>query len=117
MVTKKLLSLPEAEAALQDALRSFGDDAKSYLTADDQSICTPPLVAIRATAGLGKTHGVIKNLLSYNLFEYGDVHYFVPNHKLFKQLEDDLNEELTLDLPDRRSATTRPDHCRTVSGW
>ena len=113
MVTKKLLSLPEAEAALQDALKSFGEDAKRYLTGDDRAVSTPPLLAIRATAGLGKTHGVIKDLLSYNLMEHGDVHYFVPNHKLSKQLEDDLNEELTLDLPNHDAQLQR---ARIIAG-
>ena len=99
MSVKTLLKLSEAEVKLKGAIASFGDDAVAYLTATDVEKGPAPLMAIKATAGLGKTHSVIKELLSYNLLEHGDVHYFVPNHKLSQQLLDDLNDELTLAIP------------------
>lgn len=99
MPVKKLLNLSEAEVKLKEAIASFGDDAVAHLTATNVEKGPAPLMAIKATAGLGKTQSVIKQLLSYNLLEHGDVHYFVPNHKLSQQLLDDLNNELTLAIP------------------
>ena len=109
MPVKKLLKLSEAEAKLKGAIASFGGDAVAYLTATDVEKGPPPLMAIRATAGLGKTHSVIKELLSYNLLEHGDVHYFVPNHKLSQQLVDDLNDELTLAIPRMTPFSSAPE--------
>jgi hypothetical protein len=113
MSVKILLKLSEAEAKLKEAIASFGDDAVAYLTATDVEKGPAPLMAIKATAGLGKTHNVIKELLSYNLLEHGDVHYFVPNHKLSQQLLDDLNDELTLAIPSHNAVLQR---ARIIAG-
>jgi hypothetical protein len=95
---KPLLTLEEGQDALNRAVAEFGEAAKAYL--EDPLMNERPVHVIKATAGLGKTRAVIKDLLNYNLLERGDVHYFVPNHKLSQELLADLNENLSLDIKD-----------------
>ncbi|MDA9581180.1 hypothetical protein N9S00_08260 [Luminiphilus sp.] len=88
----ELLTLEAAETRLRTVIDDFAERAKDWERTLDL-----PVLAIKATAGLGKTQSVIKQLLSYNLLEHGDVHYYVPTHKLSQQLLDDLNAELSLE--------------------
>jgi len=90
------LTLEEGEQKLQVVIDEFGSAARAFYESVDIDV---PILAIKATAGLGKTRSVIKRLLAYNLLERGDIHYYVPSHALSKQLLDDLNEELSLYLP------------------
>jgi hypothetical protein len=96
----KELSLDEAQAKLHQTIASFGDRVKAY--GDDPSLAfdDAPVLAIRATAGLGKTSEIIKTLIDRNLIERGDIHYFVPTHKLSEQLMKDLDKALDFDIPD-----------------
>lgn len=88
----ELLTLEGAEIRLRTAIDDFAERAQDWERTLDL-----PVLAIKATAGLGKTQSVIKQLLSYNLLEHGDVHYYIPTHKLSEQLLDDLNAELSLE--------------------
>lgn len=102
---KPLMTLSEGEKRLREVIDNFSKQA--IASWDNPLDFDTPIFAIRATAGLGKTRSVIKQLLAYKLLEYGDVHYYVPNHRLSRELEADLNDELTLDLPKDGSALKR----------
>lgn len=94
---KPLLTLENGVKRLHEVVDKFAQEAIASI--ENPLNVDPPILAIRATAGLGKTRSVIKQLLAYKLLEHGDVHYYVPNHRLSSELEADLDEELTLDLP------------------
>ena len=94
---KSLLTLEDGVQRLHEVVDKFGQEAMASI--ENPLDVDPPILAIRATAGLGKTRSVIKQLLAYKLLEHGDVHYYVPNHRLSSELEADLDDELTLDLP------------------
>ena len=93
------LTLAEAEAKLQVAIKTFGERVKAYWSETSEWFEDAPAIAIRATAGLGKTSRVINDLIKYNAIELGDIHYYAPTHNLIKQLEHDLNEALTIETP------------------
>ena len=111
---KPLLTLEEGQDALNRAVAEFGDAAKAYL--EDPLMNERPVHVIKATAGLGKTRAVIKDLLNYNLLERGDVHYFVPNHKLSQELLADLNETLSLDIKDTDGTDAVFERARIIYG-
>ena len=94
------LQLEEAQAKLHHTISSFGDRVKAYGNDPSLAFDDAPTLAIRATAGLGKTSAIVKTLIDRNLIEQGDIHYFVPTHKLSEQLLDDLNKALDFDIPD-----------------
>lgn len=96
----KELSLDEAQAKLHQTIASFGDRVKAYGVDQSLAFDDAPVLAIRATAGLGKTSEIIKTLIDRNLIERGDIHYFVPTHKLSEQLMKDLDKALDFDIPD-----------------
>ena len=96
----KELPLGEAQDKLYQTIYSFGERIKAYAKAPNLFLDDAPALAIRATAGLGKTSAIIKTLIDRNLLEHGDIHYFVPTHKLSKQLLDDLDQALDFDIPD-----------------
>lgn len=102
---KPLLTLEEGVQRLNEVVDKFGQEAIASI--ENPLDVDPPILAIRATAGLGKTRSVIKQLLAYKLLEHGDVHYYVPNHRLSRELEADLDEELTLDLPSNNAVLKR----------
>jgi hypothetical protein len=111
---KPLLTLEEGQDALNKAVAEFGAAAKAYL--EDPLLNERPVHVIKATAGLGKTQAVVKDLLSYNLLEKGDVHYFVPNHKLSQELLDNLNKTLSLDITDTDGAGATFKRARVIYG-
>jgi hypothetical protein len=111
---KPLLTLEEGQDALNRAVAEFGEAAKAYL--EDPLMNERPVHVIKATAGLGKTRAVIKDLLNYNLLEKGDVHYFVPNHKLSQELLADLNEILSLDIKDTDGTDAVFERARIIYG-
>lgn len=88
------LTLEEGEKLLQDTIDEFGKKALAYL--QDPLGEQQPVTVIKATAGLGKTTEIIKRLTKYSLLEKGDIHYFVPTHELSNDLEEHLDEELSL---------------------
>lgn len=94
------LSVEQGEAKLIEALTVFGERVKRYWNDSQEWLEDAPTLAIKATAGLGKTSRVIQELINYNLIELGDIHYYAPTHSLIQQLEVDLNEVLTLELDD-----------------
>jgi hypothetical protein len=111
---KPLLTLAEGQDALNRAVAEFGEAVKAYL--EDPLMNERPVHVIKATAGLGKTRAVIKDLLNYNLLEKGDVHYFVPNHKLSQELLADLNETLSLDIKDTDGTDAVFERARIIYG-
>ncbi len=88
------LPVEEAEDELNQAIDSFSDKFHQYWKAGFDELLSPPCMAIRATAGLGKTSKLIARLIKKNALQLGDIHYFVPTHNLSNQLIDDLNEAL-----------------------
>lgn len=94
------LPLDEAQKKLHQTIASFGERVKTYWNDPNHVFDEAPALAIRATAGLGKTSEIIGTLIERNLIEQGDIHYFIPTHKLSKQLLTDLDRALDLDIPD-----------------
>ena len=92
------LTLSEGEERLETAISTFKNQVIDYIKADDYFTDAPSL-AIKATAGLGKTSRIIKDLISYGVLEHGDVHYYVPTHKLSNELMADLDAELSIETP------------------
>ncbi len=88
------LPVDEAEDELNQAIDSFSDKFQQYWKAGFDELLSPPCMAIKATAGLGKTSKLIARLIKKNALQLGDIHYFVPTHNLSNQLIDDLNEAL-----------------------
>lgn len=94
------LSLEVAQQKLHQTIKSFGERVKTHWQDPNCLFNDAPTLAIRATAGLGKTSEIIKTLIDRNLIEQGDIHYFVPTHKLSEQLMKDLDKALDFDFPD-----------------
>lgn len=92
------LPLAEADKLLRDTIKNFARDAHQFYKNPIEH--DPPVIAIKASAGLGKTTKIIKSLQQDGLLEQGDVHYFVPNHKLSRELCDAIDEELDVPLSD-----------------
>jgi hypothetical protein len=88
------LPLEEAEAKLNQTIDEFSERFHHYWKAGIQDFVDPPSLAIKATAGLGKTSKLIARLIKSNALELGDIHYFVPTHNLSNQLINDLDEAL-----------------------
>ncbi|MDC1457832.1 hypothetical protein N8375_02605 [Burkholderiaceae bacterium] len=88
------LPLEEAEAKLNQTIDEFSERFHHYWKAGIQDLIDPPSLAIKATAGLGKTSKLIARLIKSNALELGDIHYFVPTHNLSNQLINDLDEAL-----------------------
>jgi len=98
----KLVSVEDGEEALEEAINAFASAvAKFNSTPDKLLFMDTPTLAIKATAGLGKTSRIIKQLISASALKQGDVHYFVPTHRLSKELVADLEAELDFDLTDK----------------
>lgn len=85
------LLLEEAQLKLEKTIQEFGEKVKIWTTEISPDFDEPPTIAIRATAGLGKTTQIIENLIKATAIDMGDVHYYAPTHTLLKQLEEDLN--------------------------
>jgi hypothetical protein len=88
------LPLEEAEEKLNQTIDVFSERFHKYCNRKPLDLLSPPSLAIKATAGLGKTSKLIARLIRYNALERGDIHYFVPTHNLSNQLITDLNEAL-----------------------
>ena len=108
---KKEVSLGEGEALLEQAIKLFGEKVMSHQKDIDAFLDDAPTLAIKATAGLGKTTQIIRKLIHAHLNQIGDIHYYVPTHSLMRQLENDLNEVLTIHV--ETSSFIRTD---TISG-
>jgi hypothetical protein len=95
-----VLELPvgEAEEKLNQAIDQFSEKFHHYWQAGLEDFIDPPCLAIKATAGLGKTSKLIARLIQHNALELGDIHYFVPTHKLSQQLITDLDAALNIEL-------------------
>jgi hypothetical protein len=91
------LSLEEAETKLNQTIDNFSEKLHKYWRADFSDFEIPPALAIKATAGLGKTSKLIARLIKHNALELGDIHYFVPTHNLSNQLITDLDEALDVE--------------------
>jgi len=91
------LPLEEAEAKLNQTIDDFSEGLHKYWKADFSDFEIPPALAIKATAGLGKTSKLIARLIKHNALELGDIHYFVPTHNLSNQLIADLDEALDVE--------------------
>ena len=92
------LPLEEAEEKLNQTIDEFGEKLHKYCNGKPLDFLSPPSLAIRATAGLGKTSKLINKLISRNAIELGDIHYFVPTLALSEQLRADLDEELSFEV-------------------
>jgi len=92
MPTELNLSLEEGETKLSDVIEVFAKEVDTYATSSDGG--NAPQLAIKATAGLGKTTQIIKKLISYSALNHGDVHYYVPSHRLSEELVVSLTDEL-----------------------
>ena len=92
------LPLEEAEAKLNQTIDEFSERLHKYCNGKPLDFLSPPSLAIRATAGLGKTSKLINKLISRNAIELGDIHYFVPTLALSEQLRADLDEELSFEV-------------------
>lgn len=88
------LSVDEAETKLNEAIDAFSKNFYDYITDEDFNFVYPPCLAIKATAGLGKTTKLIVRLIKQNALNFGDIHYFVPTYSLSKQLCKDLDDAL-----------------------
>ena len=92
----KRLSLEEGEAALNKAIDEFTESADHFNDAKDP-LGDPPSLAIKASAGLGKTSKIIKRCLDSGAF-LGNVEFYVPSHALSAELEVDLKARLDVNL-------------------
>ena len=92
------LPLEEAETKLNQTIDEFSERLHKYCNGKPLDFLSPPSLAIRATAGLGKTSKLINKLISRNAIELGDIHYFVPTLALSEQLRADLDEELSFEV-------------------
>lgn len=88
------LSLVEGETRLSDAIESFAIEVKDHLSSGKSDA---PQLAIKATAGLGKTTQIIKKPIASSALKNGHVHYYVPTHRLSSELQDELSK--VLDFP------------------
>jgi hypothetical protein len=94
------LPLEEGEAKLEQAIDDFAKQVAVFNSSDENMLTMiTPQLAIKATAGLGKTSRIIKRLIASSALKQGDVHYFVPTHRLSKELVEDLEAELDFALP------------------
>ena len=84
----------EAEEALNAAVDRFSNEFHHYWSTGLADFASPPCMAIKATAGLGKTSKLIARLIKNNALRLGDIHYFVPTHNLSNQLLTDLDDAL-----------------------
>jgi hypothetical protein len=87
-----------AEEKLNHTIDAFSTQFHHYWHAGLADFVDPPCLAIKATAGLGKTSKLIARLIQHNALELGDIHYFVPTHKLSQQLLTDLDAALDVDM-------------------
>ena len=92
----KRLSLSEAEAKLHDTIDQFTNSVFHFNRSDNPYIETPS-IAIKASAGLGKTSSIITRCLDSGAFS-GNIEFYVPSHALSAELEVDLKETLDIDL-------------------
>ncbi len=90
-----VLPVSEGVIRLSEIIESFAKEVKAYTSSSDSKA---PQLAIKATAGLGKTTQIIEKLISRSALKNGDVHYYVPNHRLSTELTNDLSEELDFDF-------------------
>ena len=94
------LSVTEGEKRLSDVIEAFAKEVDAHTSINDSKA---PQLAIKATAGLGKTTQIIKKLISYSALNNGDVHYYVPNHRLSKELTENLSKELDFNFSEDES--------------
>lgn len=92
------LPVCQAEEKLNQAIDDFSEKFHHYWQAGLEDFVDPLCLAIKATAGLGKTSKLIARLIQHNALELGDIHYFVPTHKLSQQLITDLDAALNIEL-------------------
>ena len=92
----KRLTLLEAEAKLHDTIDQFRDSAFHFNQYTNPYIETPS-IAIRASAGLGKTSSIITRCMKSIAFS-GNMEFYVPSHALSAELEIDLKKALDIDL-------------------
>jgi hypothetical protein len=99
-LNQKYLSVSQGSERLAEIIGSFAKEVTQYHSSNSEQA---PQLAIKATAGLGKTTQIIKQLISYSALNDGDVHYYVPNHRLSNELVKSLSEELDLNLNEAES--------------
>mgnify|MGYP003635560251 CR=1 FL=1 len=92
------LPLEEAEEKLNQTIEEFSERLHKYCNSKPLDFLPLPSLAIKATAGLGKTSKLINKLISRNAIELGDIHYFVPTLALSEQLRADLDAELSFEV-------------------
>ena len=93
------LTVECGSAKLEAAISQFAQDIVTYEDVDKHT-SPPPMLGIKATAGLGKTSQIIKKLITEHLIKRGDIHYYVPSHRLSKELVKNLEAELDITLQD-----------------
>jgi len=92
----KRLPLLEAEAKLHNTIDQFTQGVFHFNQSNNPHGETPS-IAIRASAGLGKTSSIITRCLSSGAFA-GNIEFYVPSHALSAELEVDLKGILDVDL-------------------
>lgn len=88
------LSLVEGAEKLSNVIESFAREVEEYSSSTQTNA---PQLAIKATAGFGKTTQIIKRLIASSALRNGHVHYYVPTHRLSGELQDELSK--VLDFP------------------
>ena len=94
-----LISKDEANTRLTRAVDGFTESAFYYNRGkgSDDFYGGPPSLAIRASAGSGKTEQVISRCINSDAFS-SNVEYYVPSHALSADLKQRLKERLDVDL-------------------
>lgn len=103
------LSLVEGETRLLDVIESFAREVEEYSSSTQTNA---PQLAIKATAGLGKTTQIIKKLIASSALKNGHVHYYVPTHRLSSELQDELSK--VLDFPMTQAQEKGPIYNRSI---
>ncbi len=89
--SKEHLPLSEAESKLSTDIQNFLLDAHEHnISSNDNA----PNLAIKASAGLGKTIKTILFTTHFNLFTGKNIEYYVPTHALAEELEPKLRNKL-----------------------
>jgi hypothetical protein len=110
---ENVLSVSEGEKRLSEVIESFSKAVEAY---EPSSNNEAPQLAIKATAGLGKTSQIIKNLISKSALRSGHVHYYVPNHRLSGELQESLSMELGFNMTQLQDKGPRYNRSIIIAG-
>ena len=90
---KPPLGLDEGVEKLKTSIQSFLNDVFYFHNNRSRLPHEAPNLAIKATAGLGKTSQIIEWAMTWGIFNNGEhIEYYVPTHALSAQVEADILE-------------------------